>query len=392
MAWEGAGPVIGGESAWLSFDNTVKIGTAFHPVYKPRWRRSLLRPLTRLIAMSGKSVPRIGLLLLMLGMLGSPVQAADLAPPPARKVALGSESKPLATLAREIKEQTGIDVDVSTLDQTKAIAADFINVDFWTAIERLAERSDSRVTTVGGKVALKPGKSAAPACVSGPFRFAVREVIVRGDLETGSTTYDVTMDVCWEPWLLAFRIDTSPHKCAAKDDAGLDLLVRRGGARTFTSGNVATLAIRPVGLDRSARSFSVTGSIMVTIADELLTFAFDANKPLPVAAQKGVSATVSRSGADGSDWFAEVEMRYPKGNVNWESHEFYWARNNELRLLNPKGEPIKADRVDFGDGSIRYLFKNRAKQIGPGWKLEYRTPGPMREIAVPFELKDIRLP
>ena len=59
---------------------------------------------------------------------------------------------------------------------------------------------------------------------------------------------------------------------------------------------------------------------------------------------------------------------------------------------NPKGEPIKADRVDFGDGSIRYLFKNRTKQIGPGWKLEYRTPGPMREIIVPFALKEIRLP
>ena len=85
-------------------------------------------------------------------------------------------------------------------------------------------------------------------------------------------------------------------------------------------------------------------------------------------------------------------MRYPKGSATWESHEFYWARNNELRLLNPKGEPIKADRVDFGDGSIRYLFKNRTKQIGPGWKLEYRTPGPMREIIVPFALKEIRLP
>jgi hypothetical protein len=41
---------------------------------------------------------------------------------------------------------------------------------------------------------------------------------------------------------------------------------------------------------------------------------------------------------------------------------------------------------------LRYGFKNLAGQVGPGWKLEYRTPGPMREIVVPFELKDIPLP
>jgi hypothetical protein len=342
--------------------------------------------------MSGTSVSRIGLAPLVLALLGSPLSAGDLAPPPARKVTLGGNAQPLAALARAIKEQAGIDVDVSALDQTKVIAADYLKVDFWTAIERLAERSDSRITTIGGKIALKPGKSQAPTHVSGPFRFAAREVIVRSDQEAGTTTYDVTLDVCWEPWLLAYRIDTSPHKCAAQDDAGFGLLVRKGGARTFTSGNIATLAIRPEGLDRIAKSLSISGSVMVTIADELLTFAFDANKPAAAAAQKGVSAAVARSGADGTDWFAEIEMRYPKESATWESHEFYWARNNELRLLNPKGEPIKADRIDFGDGSIRYQFKNRAKQIGPGWKLEYRTPGPMREIVVPFALKDIRLP
>jgi hypothetical protein len=48
--------------------------------------------------------------------------------------------------------------------------------------------------------------------------------------------------------------------------------------------------------------------------------------------------------------------------------------------------------VDFGEGTVRYVFKNRARQVGAEWKFDYRTPGPMREITVPFELKDIPLP
>ena len=85
-------------------------------------------------------------------------------------------------------------------------------------------------------------------------------------------------------------------------------------------------------------------------------------------------------------------MRYPNTGVTWESHEFYWARHNVMRLLPPKGNPIPADSTDFGEGTVRYVFKNRAKQVGAGWKFDYRTPGPMREITVPFELKDIPLP
>jgi hypothetical protein len=337
---------------------------------------------------------RLAQTLLALALAAGPAVAADNSPPAPKQVMFDRTPVPAAALAKAIKEQTGVDVDVSALDATKLVTPDFSNVPFWTAVEKLAERTGSRIVTTGGRVVLKPGKlhMPSPSHVSGPFRFAVRESNARGDLQAGTSTYDVTLEVCWEPRLNTYRIDSAPKITAATDDTGKSLSVATGGARTFTSGNIAPLSVRPLGLTRDAKKLNLTGSIMVTIADELLTFTFDADKPAAVPKQKGVMVTIAKSGTDGTDWFVDVDLRYPPGGATWESNEYYWARNNEMRLLMPKGDAIKADRVDFGEGSIRYVFKNRAKQVGPGWKLDYRTPGPMREVEVKFDLKDIPLP
>jgi hypothetical protein len=130
--------------------------------------------------------------------------------------------------------------------------------------------------------------------------------------------------------------------------------------------------------------------VRVTIADKMLIFTFDAAKPQAAPAQDGVNARVTKSGVDGSDWYAVIEVKQPKSDVVVESHEYALFRNNTARLIPPTGEPIAADLLEPAD--MRYGFKGRAKQVGPGWKLEYRTPGPLREIVVPFELKNVRLP
>jgi hypothetical protein len=339
------------------------------------------------------SRPSRTLLPLLFAALASPVLAADANPPAAKKVTFTGPPAPPTAVARAIQEQTAIGVDVSALDAGKPVPVEFKDADFWKALEQLADRTDSRIATTGGKVALKPGKSHSPSHVRGPFRFTVRETLARGDLEAGTSTYDLTLEVAWEPWLNTYRIDTAPKITLAKDDTGKTLAVGSAGPRTFTTNHSAPLAVRPVGLTREARKLTLQGSITVTIADELLTFEFDAaGKPGPAAARKGVRVTATKFGPDGNDWVAEVQMHYPDTGVTWESHEFYWARHNVMRLLPPKGNPIPADSVDFGEGTVRYVFKNQANQVGAGWKFDYRTPGPMREITVPFELKDIPLP
>jgi hypothetical protein len=328
---------------------------------------------------------------LLLVVLALPVMAADGTPPPARMVTITGKPKTPADIAKAIKEQTGTDVDVSALDP-KPVPVDFEKLNYWTAVERLAERTGSRIVMTGGRVALKPGKSQAASFVNGPFRFVFREVFIRGDAETGNAGYSILIDVAWEPWLNTYRIDTVPKITDAKDDAGHPIKFPTGGSRTFTTSNFAELTVRPQGLTRDSKRLTLSGSMMVTIADKLLTFTFDAvsGKPIGEATRDGVSVNLTKHGADGNDWVAVVGLNYPKSDVIWESHEYAWHRNNVMRLLPPKGEPIVADLVEAAD--LRYGFKGRANKVGAGWKVDYRTPGPMREIEVKFELKDIKLP
>jgi hypothetical protein len=327
----------------------------------------------------------------MIAPFASAVSAVEPPPPPAHKVTLQGDKLTPAAAAKAIRERASIDVDVAALDPTKTFALNVQDADFWTVVGQVAEKTDSKVVTTGGRVALKPGQSLAPVYVSGPFRFTVREVYAKIDPETGKSGYEITLESCWEPWLLAYRIDSAPSVVTAKNDQGKAVAVGQGGARSLTSGNLATLSVRPAAV-RADKTVSLNGSVKVTIADKLLTFTFDANKPAAVPAQEGVKVSVKKSSADGANWLAEIELRHAPGGVPVESHEYAVFRNNTLELVSPTGERFKADATEFDDPSTRYVFKNRAKQVGPGWKLEYRTPGPMREIVVPFELKDIRLP
>jgi hypothetical protein len=317
--------------------------------------------------------------------------AAEPPLPPAHKVTLQGDQLTPAMAAKAFRESASIDVDVAALDPLKTFAINVQNADFWTVIGHIADKTDGKVVTTGGRVALKPGRSLAPVGVSGPFRFTVREVNAKNDPETGKSGYEITLEACWEPWLLAYRIDSTPSVVTAQNDQGKAISIGQGGARSLTSGNLATLSVRPAAV-RADKTVTLHGSIKVTIADKMLTFTFDGGKPAAVPAQEGVKANVKKSGVDGVNWFADVELRPAAGGVPIESHEYAVFRNNTLELVSPTGERFKADATEFDDPSTRYVFKNRGKQVGAGWKLEYRTPGPMREIVVPFELKDIRLP
>lgn len=339
---------------------------------------------------SNMPAPYVARFAVVLGLLTAPALGADSGPPAAKKVTLQGGNLTPAKAAGAIRTATAIAVDVSALDAGKVFALDLRDADFWTAVGQLADRTDSKVVTTGGRIALRPGKSLAPVSVRGPFRFTVREAYARIDPETGKSSYEISLEVCWEPWLLAYRIDSTPSAVIAKNDRGKELTVPRDGARALTSGNIATLVVRPAAT-RADKSLTLTGSVRVTVADKLLTFTFDAVNPqAAVPAQEGVTAAVTKSGADGADWYAVLDVRRPKSDVVVESHEYALFQHIRARLVPPKGDPIVADQVEPVDQ--RYGFKGQASRVRTGWKFEYQTPGPLREIVVPFELKDIRLP
>src|SRR4051812_15840766 len=207
--------------------------------------------------MTGPSAARLALLC---GLLAVPVLAADPGPPPSKKVTLRGDKLTPADAARALREKTAIDVDVSALDAGKTFALDLQNADFWAAAGQLADRTDSKVVTTGGRVALRPGRSLAPVSASGPFRVTVREGYARLDPDTGKSGYEATLEACWEPWLLAYRIDSTPSVVTAKNDQGKDVPVRAGGSRALTTGNIAPLSVRPEAV-RADRSLTLTGSV-----------------------------------------------------------------------------------------------------------------------------------
>ncbi|HVK10705.1 MAG TPA: hypothetical protein VM597_18200, partial [Gemmataceae bacterium] len=298
---------------------------------------------------------------------------------------------PPAALAKAILEQTGYTVDLSALDD-RPVNVSVKKVEFWNAMDQLAGASDSRVVVSQGKIALKPGASKGPSHVVGPFRFTAPGVSIRGDVEAGTASYELGLAVAWEPGVHAYRIDGRPRITRATDDAGRAVGVNAGGSRSFTAWNSAPLSVFPTGVTRGVKSLTLEGSVTVTMADELMTFDFgSAVKPVGPPAQKGVSARAVKSAADGDDWVIEIELTYPRSDVVWESHEDYWLRNNVLRLLPPGGAPIKMD-LDTLDRTIRYVAKGQGRRVALNWGLDYRTPGPMREVTVPFVLKNIPLP
>src|SRR5262245_10492335 len=112
--------MVAGKSAWLPSHVAVRIEMPKRPVYEPRTVE--LGTIHTIPAMR---------ILLLLGVLTLPLHAADDTPPPARKVTITGEAKTPAEIAKEIKAQTGSDVDVSPLDP-KPVAADFQKLDYWT--------------------------------------------------------------------------------------------------------------------------------------------------------------------------------------------------------------------------------------------------------------------
>jgi hypothetical protein len=233
---------------------------------------------------------------------------------------------------------------------------------------------------------------------------ATRGVTARVDLETGHTTYDLALDLNWEPRFPVFRVDSQPRLTAAKDDLGHALVVASPPVKSQVSGFQHTTSVRLDGLTRkSGRIAVLAGTFTVTASPKMLTFTFDdlAGR-LPAARQhEGVTVKLTRFAKEEDRWEAEFDLAYPPGQPEFESFES-WASGNVLRLVSPgKGEVFTPDNFDLTENSQRaratYRFRSAGGK-GPnladrkGWRLVYETPAPLVEFPVRFELKDIPLP
>lgn len=322
-------------------------------------------------------------------------------PIPARVATIQSKDATVKSTLEALTKQSGLEVDISEIDGSKPIKAAFDKAEFWKVVDAVAEQSGSRVAIgqLGKSVRLMPNTNGAKPVISvdGPFRIVAREIDVRRDLITGSTVYDLTLEIAWEARLPVFRMDGTPTIVKGEDDNGRPITAKSIASRVAVDGVSALAKVRLEGITRDSKQIAILqGSYRITAAEEMLRCQFDDLTKLPAAfKQSGVNVDLKRFAKSGSYWNADIELNYPSGGPIFESFETYWLSRNRIALISPAGKKIATSDEEIDGSSLRYRFKE-SPDFKPadlkGWKLEYETTGVMREVTVKFELKGIPLP
>jgi hypothetical protein len=336
--------------------------------------------------------------------------AAD--PFPAATVTSAKAPVVLGEAANDIAKQTGVPVVVAP-NLLKTALKDFKGykaAPLWEALQSTADASGTRlVLSKGGREIglVSRGTARESASVSGPFRVVSQQVTGRALLTEGIVVHDVSLLVHWEPRLRVYRIDTGPKVSAVKDVPGTKLTADGGGSQVLPSDCTSELRVRVSGLTRDSDKITqLAGTFGVTAAEKMLSFDFAApGGKLPAAKKiEGVTAALKRVEKKGATWEVVIEVAYPDGQPTFESFQGeWWLRDNRLLLIGPNAKSVALDDYESLSPDnprplrVIYRFKeDAAKGIGnptaPGWSLVYETPAPLREVRVPFELKDIPLP
>ena len=115
-----------------------------------------------------------------------------------------------------------------------------------------------------------------------------------------------------------------------------------------------------------------------------------------VGAPRGRQAGEVGRGAAGDRWEVELEVTYPP-LPEFESFES-WVTENRLQLVSPAGKAFETTDYDFPEQGRKlvavYRFPANGPQLGDrkGWSAVYRTPAPLVEFPVRFDLREIPLP
>jgi hypothetical protein len=285
----------------------------------------------------------------------------------------------------------------------------FTKMPFWEALQSAADKSGARMTLHEGgkKVELVPrGKSREVATTSGSFRVVAQQVIGRALLDQGITVHEVSLLVHWEPRIRVYRIDSSPKISKVTDVPGSRIVAEEGGAQLLPLDSTSEMRVKLSGLTRdSDKITTLAGVFTVTGAEKLLAFTFIAPGGKLPADQKdsGVTASLKRVQKKDDTWEIAIDVNYPPGQPVFESFQGeWWLRDNKLTVRSGgKSFVIDDYEIPMPDSPqplrVVYRFKeDAAKGLGdptkPGWSIVYETPGPLVEMKVPFELKDIPLP
>ncbi len=310
----------------------------------------------------------------------------------------------LGEVAAELsKSPAGATVSVDPRSVKAKCAAAFDNTPFWEALETAADKTKTRITLRDGgrTVVLEPRlKNREVSAVSGPFRIVPRAVIGKLLLDDSTVFHEVQLDVHWEPRMPVYRIDTQPRIIAATDDRGTALTAAVGSSHHYPTSAHTDMSVKLTGLTRESKAIGrLAGEFRATAAEKMLTVRFaDLGAKFPLTqTDSDVKVTLRSFKKEGALWEAELLLEYPTNHPSFESFEEQkWLRDNRLRLIDPNAKPIDPESEDVTASgrsvSATYRFKMAGNPTAKGWALVCETPGPLVELKVPFELKNIPIP
>jgi hypothetical protein len=312
-------------------------------------------------------------------------------------------SKALAELAR----QTGNTVEDRRHDGTDpSFKLDVKSATFWQALEAIARAADVRISLYqrDGKVAVVSGPyREVPVSFHGLFRISVRRVTAFRDLETGAQAYVASLVIAWEPRFHAFLVETNPEQLVVEDDKGHRLtLPDEGKGQASAAGkNALEVDVRLPAPPRAAKALTLfKGSLSVTGPSKMLTFLFDKLAKGEKKTQEGITVALSDLTTEEDRWTVRVGLDYPAGGPEFESFQS-WLVYNQIHLEKKGGTTFPANggfatvSQESNRAEVDYNFVEDGKRkLGKAgdWKVVYRTPGRIIQVAVPFEFKDVPLP
>jgi hypothetical protein len=352
----------------------------------------------------------------VLALLAGLLAGADpVTVPEGKTVTLAGNNVKLSQALAELAERSGIRVE-NRLGADPGLRLNIQGRPFWEALDTLAAAAGARVyvSPRDRVIALvkRTGRLTPPVSYSGPFRLALKRVVPSWDFDADSRQTTVTLEVCWEPALQPFLLETRPQDLVVKDQAGKAIPVTWSGSSLApVDGRIALqfdVTLPP--FPRTDRTIGlVEGKLSAIGPSKMLHFAFDTLERLDKAApgsavrkkaEEGISCNVSKMTLAADRWTIQVTLDAPPG-ARLESFQS-WVVNNEMMLVdpnNPKRRFVSTDYVLESASErravISYNFRDRDGLVRgkPGdWVLHYTTPASVVVMSIPFRFKDVPLP
>jgi hypothetical protein len=373
----------------------------------------------RLFPTFALACPALVLSGLLLMRTTAPAGAAQGEPP--RTVTIKGRDIPLEKALGDVARQSGIPVhDRRDLPGTKSkVTLELDRATFWEAVDAIAAQLHAGVSVYhpDGIVALvRPAPRLAAVSHAGILRGAVKRLAFTRDLETGTHSGVVHVEIAWEPGFRPLLLESKSYAAtfAPGSDRQAFRVKRPGTGQTAVQGPAAVVELPLAAPDRSSpalaelqANFAVVGSAkMLAARFDRLGQAAKGGKPQAQTPEPGVTVTLRKLDVVDTDrWEVEIGLSYPPDGPVFESYQD-WLVNNRIYL--EKGKGGRKQRFDLRPADqrilqrqypravIQYQFVERPGQprLGnPGdWTLVYETPGRFVTVPATFTFKNLPLP